>query len=128
PDQVNLEVEIPEGVTEFRVDLDLPQSSISGRVVDGAGQPVAGVEVNAGVEDGGLVESSGLLGLLLRNGVNRARTDGEGRFKLDRLPQGTYRLTARGRGRDQRAFGEAEAGPFPIDGRTPVGDVTIVLP
>lgn len=89
PEQVSLSVDIPEGTSEYRLDLQLPQSHISGRVVDTTGQPVVGVSVAAAMEDGG-EQASGLLGMILRNGVNRARTDKDGNFKLTRVPEGRY--------------------------------------
>ncbi len=133
PEQANLSVDVPEGVTEYRVDLTLPQSFIAGRVLDSAGQPAVGISVSAGVEGGGGDEPQGLLGLILRNGVNRARTDEQGNFKLTRLPEGTYRVTASGRdSRDSRGssqkYGEARTAPLSIDGRTPIDNVQITLP
>lgn len=130
PEQANLSVDVPDGVAEYRVDLSLPQSSITGRVVDTAGQPVAGVQVAAGVESGGAASSSGLLGLILRNGVSRATTDADGNFELTRMPEGSYRLTAGGRGgrRENQKYGEAQVGPFDVDGRTPVQNVLITVP
>ncbi len=130
PEQASLEIDVPEGVSDFRVDLDLPQSFIAGRVVDTAGQPVQGITVSAGVEGGGLGESQGLLGVIMRNGVNRGRTDADGRFKLTRVPEGTYRVTATGRdGRGQnRKYGEAQTTGIQVDGRVPVDNVLLTLP
>jgi len=129
PEQANLSVDVPEGVAEYRVDLALPQSNISGRVVDTHGQPVAGVQVAAGADGGGAAAAPGLLGLILRNGVSRATTDADGRFELTRLPEGSYQLTAGAGGRrGNRKYGEAQAGPFQVDGRAPVDNVLITLP
>lgn len=130
PEQANLSIDVPEGVLEYRVDLSLPQSSISGRVVDTAGQPVQGIQVAAGVEGGGAAAAPGLLGLILRNGVSRETTDADGNFKLTRMPEGNYRLTASGgNGRRQnRKYGEVKVGPFAIDGRAVLDNVLITLP
>lgn len=130
PEQTNLSVEVPDGVAELRVDLALPQSSISGRVVDTAGQPVAGVRVTAGLEGGGTSGPGGLLGLMLRNGVGRATSGADGSFEVRRLPEGSYRLTASGRGgqRDARRYGQAQAGPFAVDGFLRVDNVLLTLP
>lgn len=130
PEQASLEVDVPEGLSEFRLDLELPQSFIAGRVTDTTGQPVAGITVSAGVEGGGLGQSQGLLGVIMRNGVNRARTDADGRFKLTRVPEGTYRVTASGRDvRGQnRKYGETQVAGIQVDGRVPVDNVMLTLP
>jgi protocatechuate 3,4-dioxygenase beta subunit len=130
PEQANLSVDVPEGVAEVRVDLALPQSYIAGRVVDSTGQAVAGVSVSAGVEGGSGDEPQGLLGLILRNGVSRERTDAQGNFKLTRLPEGRYRVAASGRDgrRENRKYGEARTEPIAIDGRTPIDNVLITVP
>lgn len=129
PQQASLSVEVPEGVAEVRVDLELPQSSIAGRVIDSRGEPVAGITVAAGTE-GGAGGAGGLLGMILRNGVNRARTAADGTFELRSVAAGSYRLTtsARGGRRGEARWGEAAVGPVAVDGRTPVRDVLITVP
>lgn len=132
PQQANLSIEVPDGVREFRVDLDLPQSWIAGRVVDTQGNPVPRVQVSAGVEEGGMEEAPGLLGLIMRNGVAQTRTAEDGTFKLDKVAVGTYRVVASGRGFGRRArdaeFGEAALTGVDVDGTTPVDGLVIVLP
>jgi protocatechuate 3,4-dioxygenase beta subunit len=131
PEQASLSIDVPAGVAEHRVDLDLPQSTVSGVVVDSQGAPVAGIQVQAGVEEGG-VEAGGLLGLILKNGVAQARTDEQGRFTLKSLAEGVYRVTVSGRGRGARGphrkYGEASISGVQIDGRTPAPDVRLTLP
>lgn len=129
PEQARLAVEIPEGVSEYRLDLDLPQSRIRGVVVDGSGRPVSGIVVRAGIEQGGL-DAPGLLGVILSNGVAQARTDAEGRFELPSMAKGVYRLVASGRrGRAElRKYGEAWVSGVVVDGRTPVEGIVLTLP
>ena len=132
PQQANLSVEIPEGVSEFRVDLDLPQSFIEGLVQDASGQPISGVRVQAGVEDGAATEAGGLLGLMLTNSVARARTDESGRFVLKGVATGVYRVTASGRDRrrggDGPKYGDAVVTDLSIDGVSPLQGVVMTLP
>ena len=130
PQQASLSVEIPEGVAEFRVDLDLPQSAIRGRVVDSAGEPVVGIRVAAGVQEGGLDDAPGLLGLILKNGIAQDRTDEEGNFEIDKVASGVYRLTVSGREgrREHRKYGQAVAEGIEIDGALPVENVVLTLP
>jgi protocatechuate 3,4-dioxygenase beta subunit len=130
PEQASLSVDVPDGVREHRIDLDLPQSFVAGRVVDKTGQPVAGVRVSAGVESGGLAESPGLLGLIMKNGVAQARTAEDGAFKLERMAAGTYRISASGRDgrRGQARYGEAVLEDIVVDGRVPVDGLVLTLP
>jgi protocatechuate 3,4-dioxygenase beta subunit len=130
PEQASLSVTVPDGVPEFRVDLEMPSSSIAGRVVDTRGQPVAGITVAAGVEGGEDERPGGLLGLIMRNGVQRAQTDATGAFRMSGVAAGTYRLTASGRrGRaDLRRYGEAAVFPVAVDGRASAPDVLITVP
>jgi protocatechuate 3,4-dioxygenase beta subunit len=132
PQQANLSIEVPEGIREYRVDLELPQSSIAGRVVDSRGDPVPRIQVSAGVEDGGVDDAPGLLGLLMRNGVAQTRTAEDGSFVLDKVAAGTYRIVASGRGfgrggRDA-TFGEAVLEGIEVDGTLPVEGLLVVLP
>lgn len=130
PQQASLSVEIPEDVRELRVDLDLPQSSISGQVLDTRGNPVVGINVSAGVEEGGMDSAPGLLGIILKNGVAQARTDEQGRFEMRSIAAGVYRLTTTGqRGRrSHRQYGEAVVQGIDVDGTVPVTGVTLTLP
>lgn len=131
PEQTSLQVVVPEGVHELRLDLEIPQSYVAGTVKDRTGAPVAGVQIQAGVVDGGMTEAEGLLGLIMKNGVNQARTDEQGTFKLKAMAAGTYRLTAQGRnarGKDQGKFGDASLDDIRVDGRLPIENLVIVLP
>lgn len=132
PEQASLSIEVPAGVAEHRLDLELPQATVSGSVVDSSGAPVAGINVQAGVEEGG-VEAGGLLGLILKNGVAQARTDEQGRFTLKSMAEGVYRVTVSGRGRGGGGaafgkYGEASVQGVQVDGRTPITGVNLVLP
>lgn len=142
PQQTNLSVEVPEGVREVRVDLDLPQSWIAGTVVDAEGQPVPRIQVSAGVVGGDAEAAPGLLGLIMKNGVAQARTDEQGHFKLSSMAQGRYRIVATGRsmggpgmggprgGGDTQStrYGEASLEDIVVDGLTPIDNLTITLP
>lgn len=129
PEQARLAVHVPEGVSEYRVDLEIPQSRIRGVVVDGSGRPVSGIVVRAGIERGG-IEAPGLLGVILSNSVAQARTDTEGRFEFRSMAQGVYRISASGRrGRAElRKYGEARVSGIVVDGRTPVDGIVLTLP
>lgn len=134
PVQVQLSVDIPEGVRELRYDLRLPQSAIRGRVIDTKGQPVARVSVRAGVEEGGMTDAPGLLGLLMKNGLAQTRTDNDGFFELPALAAGTYRLIASGRafGRRRRGsnqeFGEVAVSNVVVDGQNDLENFQMVIP
>ncbi len=130
PQQASIAVDVPDGVREWRLDLDIPQSWIAGQVVDSSGAPVAGIQVQAGVTDGSSDEAGGLLGVILRNGVAQARTDQEGKFKLSTVAAGTYRLTASGRQgrRENRKYGEAMVEDVRVDGRSPIEGIQLRLP
>ncbi len=78
-----VEVELPRGAT--RLDVDLAGASLAGRVLDGAGQPIAGARLEA-------------RGELSLGGArpNVFESDGAGRFLLTGLPEGTpFQLEAR---------------------------------
>ncbi|MHC4853506.1 MAG: carboxypeptidase regulatory-like domain-containing protein, partial [Planctomycetota bacterium] len=136
PEQTSLTVEIPEGARDFRYDIDLPDSYVAGRVQDSRGNPLAGITVQLGIQGGG--ESvDGMLGLILRNGVGRARTDKEGNFKIKNVAAGTYRLTAsggRGRGFGRRGrggnskYGDTAMSDVNVNGVTPVEGLVLMLP
>ncbi|HEX3761519.1 MAG TPA: carboxypeptidase-like regulatory domain-containing protein [Kofleriaceae bacterium] len=80
-----------------------PGGSIAGRVVDGAGKPVAGIGVIA-------TEISRGEHITIRNGAitsgAQAATDGSGAYQIGGLAPGTYRLGALDRGRSLALRGE----------------------
>ncbi len=139
PEQTSLTVEIPEGVKDFRHDIDLPNSYLAGRVQDKQGNPLAGITVQLGIQDGG-ESMDGMLGLILRNGVSRARTDKDGSFKLKNVAAGTYRLTAsggRGRGfggrggrggRGNGKYGDVALSNVKVNGTSPIEGIVLTLP
>ncbi|XXT21197.1 carboxypeptidase regulatory-like domain-containing protein [Sorangium sp. So ce429] len=68
-----------------------PASALVGRVVEaGTGTPVEGAKVT--LDDGGGWRD-------IAHGAPVARSDAEGRFRLDRLPPGRYKLMARALGK-----------------------------
>lgn len=67
---------------EHRLDFELPAGvAVEGRVVDAAGNPVAGADVQLIPEDPELSEA-------------RSRSDADGRFHLEPVAAGVYRLQA----------------------------------
>ena len=138
PVQTTFEVEVPEDVSEYAFDIELPTSTITGKVVDTRGNPVKGVRVTLGSEDGGLSGADGLIGMIAANGLSQARTDDAGEFTMKSIAAGTYRLTAgssmggRGRGRrrdaSQPQYGEASIEDVIIDGVSPRTDIVIQVP
>ena len=138
PVQTTFEVEVPEDVSEYAFDIDLPTSTITGKVIDTRGNPVKGVRVTLGSEDSGLSGADGLLGMIAASGLSQARTNDDGEFTMKSVAAGTYRLTAgssmggRGRGRrrnaDQPQYGEASLEDVIIDGVSPMSDIVIQVP
>ncbi|MEO6595681.1 MAG: carboxypeptidase regulatory-like domain-containing protein [Planctomycetota bacterium] len=143
--QTTFEVEVPEESRDFSFDVQLPTSAISGRVVDTRGNPVAGIQVSLGSDQGGLGSADGLIGLIAQNGLSQARTNTEGEFRMPSVAAGTYRLTAgsrlggRGRrggggggdgGRDgeQPPHGEASLDGVQVDGVTNVEGLVVTVP
>ena len=134
PVQTTVSVDVPEGMSEMLLDLVLPVSEVAGRVVDSAGNPVAGVQVALGSEDSNLGASEGLIGLIAQNGFAQARTDDQGNFRLRSVSAGTYRLTAGGRmGGGRRAQQGARTGQgfvegVVVDGATSVENLVVTVP
>lgn len=134
PVQTTVSVDVPEGVSELLLDLVLPVSEVSGRVVDSAGNPVGGVQVALGSEESGLGASEGLIGLIAQNGFAQARTDDQGNFRLRSVSAGTYRVTAGGRlGGGRRAQQGARTGQgsvegVVVDGATSVENLVVTVP
>ena len=136
PQQANLSVDVPEGMRDLRVDLDLPQSYIAGRVIDAQGNPVPRIQVSAGVIDSEAEEAPGLLGLIMKNSVTQARTDADGAFKLSSVAAGRYRIVASGRrldrgggrGNESAQYGEGSLEDIVVDGFAPIDNLVITLP
>ncbi len=86
---VEYQSEIPE-VREHRLDFALPLGRISGRVLDPAGEPLAGARVTLTLDsDASSVQMFG-------GRYSEVAADGEGRFDLIALSPGTYRVSAGG--------------------------------
>ncbi|MBL9079738.1 MAG: carboxypeptidase regulatory-like domain-containing protein [Planctomycetes bacterium] len=138
PVQTTFELEVPADATEFRFDVELPTSSIRGRVVDTRGQPVARLPVTLGSDQGALGAAEGLIGLIAQNGLGQARTDENGEFTIRSVAAGTYRLTAgsrvgpgrgrRGGGDALRTHGEAVLDGLVVDGATAIEGLLITVP
>ncbi|MHC4264197.1 MAG: carboxypeptidase regulatory-like domain-containing protein, partial [Planctomycetota bacterium] len=77
---------------EYRLDFDLPVTSLGGRVVDLEGLPLIGVPVRAASVEGSTYAS--LVGLASASTV----TDENGRYVFELLPPGTYSVQAGGPG------------------------------
>ncbi|MEM1448013.1 MAG: carboxypeptidase-like regulatory domain-containing protein [Planctomycetota bacterium] len=85
-------LDVPDA-SELRYDVVLPDGSIRGRIVDrSTGEPIPRARVTLTPLD--RLEGPGLLAQMLAGevGVERERTDGEGRFRFDRLAEGSYRI------------------------------------
>src|SRR5690606_26908263 len=136
PVQTTFEVEIPDDAREYVFDIELPTSVLRGRVVDTRGNPVAGLQVTLGSDEGGLSGADGLIGMIAQNGLSQARTDDDGAFTMKSIAAGSYHLTA-GRqlgGRPRRvrdgepAYGEGRLDGVLVDGVSELSDLVIVVP
>ncbi len=139
PVQTTFEVEVPDETRDFVFDVALPTSKLSGRVVDTRGEPVSGVQVALGSNDGALAGAEGLIGLIAQNGLAQARTDKDGVFTLRSIAPGNYRLTAgaqlggrrRGGGdgaADAKKHGEASLDGLVVDGVRDLDGLVVVVP
>lgn len=135
PVQTTFEVEVPEEAREFAFDVTLPTSSIRGRVIDSRGNPVSGMQVTLGSEQGSLGAAEGLIGMIAQNGLSQARTNAEGEFRMRSIAAGTYRLTAGSRvgpgrrgGGGNDTHGEASLEGVVVDGSTEVDGLVITVP
>lgn len=136
PVQTTFEIEVPEEASEFLFDISLPTSSITGKVLDTRGNPVAGMRVTLGSDEGGLAGADGLIGMIAANGLSQARTNEQGEFTMKSVAAGTYRLTAGSRvgGRPRRAregelqYGEGSLADVLVDGASTVADLVITVP
>jgi len=146
PVQTTFEIEVPGEARDFAYDVQLPTSSVSGRVVDTRGNPVAGLQVTLGSDQGSLGSADGLIGLIAQNGLSQARTNADGEFRMRSVAPGTYRVTAgsrQGRGPGGRGFrpggggagdngeqvhGEASLDGVMVDGVTNVEGLLVTVP
>jgi protocatechuate 3,4-dioxygenase beta subunit len=85
---------VPEGKRgDLGTNILKPGVAVTGRVFDVQGKPLAGVFVEADRERGGGPESEALGQLMVADAIRRtAETDAGGRFTLDPLSPGTYRV------------------------------------
>jgi len=136
PVQTTFEIDVPADTRDFLFDLQLPTSTLSGKVIDSRGQPVASLQVTLGSEQGSLGSADGLIGLIAQNGLGQARTNAEGEFTIRSVAAGTYRLTAGsriggGRGRrggGDQSHGEAVLEGLQVDGVTNVEGLLVTVP
>jgi protocatechuate 3,4-dioxygenase beta subunit len=91
-----------------------PGVSVSGTVVDTAGQPVEGASV--------LVENISFLGALSDPRLDAMITDAKGRWRFDALPQATVRFRA-----SHQRFAPTVSAPVPLADGVPRSGVEIVL-
>jgi hypothetical protein len=106
-------------------------------VIDTRGLPVAGVQVSLGSVDGGLTGAEGLVGMIAQAGLNQARTDEQGEFRMRSVAAGTYRLRANsrsgnlgggGRGGNGSKYGEATTDGIVCDGMTNLEGLVLTVP
>ncbi len=117
----------------LRKDLVLPAGKVLGKVVDGRGRPIAGLLVRIGragpgeseytalgITGGGKGDRPYILGL----DQPEIRTGKEGRFVLEAVPPGPWRIYVKKKGRvlasgkvDVPAEGEADAGTLRVGGK-----------
>ncbi|MBX3464619.1 MAG: carboxypeptidase regulatory-like domain-containing protein, partial [Planctomycetes bacterium] len=138
PVQTTFEIEVPGETRDYAFDVQLPTSTIRGRVLDTRGQPVAGLPVTLGSDQGALGGADGLIGLIAQNGLGQGRTNAEGDFTIRSVAPGTYRLTAgsrigpgrgrRGGGEALRSHGEAVLEGLEVDGVTDVEGLLVTVP
>ncbi len=134
--QSSIEVDVPYDIGEIRIDLDLPESSVAGKVLDRNGSPVEGVRVALAAEDGELGNSDGLLGIIAANGTTEDRTDEFGEFRLEGVAEGRYELRVGGGfdgrrrrgGDDKPRYGEASQSGIQVDGLSSVEGLLVTLP
>jgi len=109
---------------EQRVNLELPEGGISGRVTDSDGRPAAGIRVTA--------EPSTSFSFN-RFDPRSASTDADGRYELDDLDPGTYALRVgsrgwgRGGGSTGDAFGVAVVEGVEVNATSVTGGVNVRL-
>lgn len=114
---IRVSVEVPDQ-PEARIDVELPQGAIAGRVVDAnGGEGVEGAEVVLTALD---LDGSGswIGGMLSReSAMSRARTRASGEFRIAFLEPGRYRLSVRAprRAADANPLAQPEPQEFDID-------------
>jgi|GEM_PF-1938397 len=137
PVQTTFEIEVPDDVRDYPLELALPTSTISGVVLDTRGAPVANIRVNLGSEDSGLSDQGGLIGMVAQGGLSQARTNDQGEFTMKSISAGTYRLTAgaragggpRRRPREgAQLYGEGNLEGVLVDGVTEVSGLVVTVP
>ncbi len=101
-DQGSMSVTVAPPVAEVVLKVG-PGASIAGRVVDGAGKPVAGATVVASATGG--TEHTRIVNGVMTSGV-QGLTGAGGAYELRGLAAGTYRVTALERGKPARVRGE----------------------
>ncbi|HEB52604.1 MAG TPA: carboxypeptidase regulatory-like domain-containing protein, partial [bacterium] len=136
PVQTTFEVSVPDEVRDFVFDVDLPTTSLRGRVIDTRGNPVPRIRVTLGSDAGGLSGAGGLIGMIAEGGLSQARTDENGEFEMQSIAAGSYRLTAGRRlgGRPRRVregepvYGEGNLDGVVVDGVRDLDGLVVTVP
>ncbi len=118
-------VEIPEGVSSVRKDLDLPSGRIEGKVLDSSGNPVEGAGIRA--EPVEKIGVSGLLSLFVSMSAWRTRSRADGSFSLKHIPPGFYNLYVSPPRREERYAGVKKEKVY-VSNDSPVLDLRFILP
>jgi len=120
--RVRTQVPADQGDQEaFRIELG-PSLGLSGLVLDARdAQPVAGAQVRVLPQDGGLFDEM-FATIAPEGGHLQTTTDEQGRFELDGLGPGAWRLAVQ-----HEDYASQTAGPFPLDPMGARPEVTIQL-
>ncbi|MHC4924246.1 MAG: carboxypeptidase regulatory-like domain-containing protein, partial [Planctomycetota bacterium] len=112
-------VDIPEGSTVIRRDIEMPQNQVGGVVVDDSGKPVPGATVTA-VRTGRNTTRAENMGDALDSMGGMTISDDEGRFLIDDMRAGSYTIRVQAQG-----FGTAIQENVTATSKSP--DLRIVL-
>jgi len=115
-EQGRKKVEVKAGIGDIVVEVK-PGASIAGKVVDGAGKPIAGVAVMAAPSGG--TERTMIVNGVVTSGV-QALTNAAGAFELRGLAAGAYRLRVLDRGRPLPTKSEAKVTLTAVEKKTGV--------
>jgi hypothetical protein len=115
-EQGEQKIEAKAGMADLVIAVK-PGASIAGKVVDGAGKPIAGVAVMAAPQGG--TERTTIVNGMVTSGV-QALTNAAGAFELRGLAAGSYRLRVLDRGRPLPMKSESKVSLSAVEHKTGV--------